>query len=98
MLNIKYNKINNIIDKVVLKGHTEYDILGKDIVCAAASSIFITTVNSILSFDENAINYNNNLIENIKKDDITNKLLENMITMFKELEGKYKKNIKIVEE
>lgn len=98
MLNIKYNKVNNIIEKVVLKGHTEYDTLGKDIVCAAASSIFITTVNSILSFDENAINYNNNLIENIKRDDITNKLLENMITMFKELEGKYKKNIKIVEE
>lgn len=98
MLNIKYNKINNIIENISLKGHAQYDVIGKDIVCAAASSIYITTINAILSFDDAAIEYTDNSIKNIKKDNITNILLENMISMFKELENQYNKNIKIVEE
>ena len=98
MLTIKYSRINNIVNSVSLKGHAKYEDYGKDIVCAAASSIYITTVNAILSFDENAINYSDNSIKNIKKDDITNKLLENMIKMFEELVEQYNKNIKIVEE
>lgn len=98
MLNVKYNKINNVIESVSLKGHAQYDVIGKDIVCAAASSIYITTINAILSFDEDAIEYTDNLVKNIKKDNITNVLLENMISMLKELESQYNKNIKIVEE
>ncbi len=98
MLKVKYKKVNDIIENVVLKGHTKYDVPGKDIVCSSASSIYITTVNAILSFDKNAITYENNIIKNLKKDDITNKLLNNMIGMFRELEEKYNKNIKLMEE
>ena len=98
MLSVKYNKVNNVIESVSLKGHAQYDVIGKDIVCAAASSIYITSINAILSFDDSAIEYTDNLIKNIKKDNITNVLLENMISMLKELEKEYNKNIKIVEE
>ena len=99
MLLVKYKKTNNIIEYVKFSGHALYDDYGKDIVCASASSIYITSVNSILSFDKNAIEYNDlNEVYNIKKDEITNKLLINMVNMLKELEESYKKNIKIVEE
>lgn len=96
VVNIKSN--NNIIEEVKFNGHAEFDKYGKDIVCAAASSIVITSVNAILTIDENAIVYsedNNLIIKNIKKDEITNKLLDNMYNLLKELEQKYNKNIKI---
>jgi len=99
MLLVNIKKDNDIIESVVFKGHALYDDYGKDIVCASASSIYITTINAILSFDKDAISYNEkNEVKNIKKDDITNKLLMNMVNMLKELEESYKKNIKIVEE
>ena len=99
MLLVSVKKANNIVEYVKFKGHALYDNYGKDIVCAAASSIYITTINAILNFDKNAISYNkDNEVINIKKDEITNKLLNNMVNMLKELEESYKKNIKIVEE
>ena len=99
MLLVSVKKTNNIVEYVKFKGHALYDDYGKDIVCAAASSIYITTINAILNFDKNAISYNkDNEVINIKKDEITNKLLNNMVNMLKELEESYKKNIKIVEE
>ena len=99
MLVVNVKKSNNIIEYVKFNGHALYDDYGKDIVCASASSIYITTVNAILSFDKDAISYNkDNEVINIKKDDITNKLLNNMVNMLKELEESYKENIKIVEE
>ena len=99
MLVINVKESNSIIEYVKFNGHALYDDYGKDIVCASVSSIYITTVNAILSFDKDAISYNNsNEVVNLKKDDITNKLLTNMVNMLKELERDYKKNIKIVEE
>ena len=99
MLLVSVKKNNNIIESVTFKGHANHDDYGKDIVCASASSIYITTINAILTIDKDAISYNKeNEVRNIKKDEITNKLLENMVNMLKELEESYKKNIKIVEE
>ena len=87
MLVINVKESNSIIEYVKFNGHALYDYYGKDIVCASASSIYITTVNAILSFDKDAISYNNsNEVVNLKKDDITNKLLKNMVNMLKELE------------
>ena len=50
MIKVKLTKNNNYYKRIIITGHANYDDFGKDIVCAAASSIFITTVNSILSF------------------------------------------------
>lgn len=96
VINVKRN--NNLIEEVIFHGHAEFNKYGKDIVCAAASSIVITSINAILSFDENAISYtkeDNLVIKNLKKDEITNKLLNNMYELLKDLEKQYKKNIKI---
>ena len=88
-------------DHIKIEGHAMFDYHGKDIVCAAISSIVITSVNGILSIDEKALEYkqDSGLIEiEVKKHDkITKLLIKNMIDLLKELETQYKKNIKVEE-
>ena len=87
-------------NKIEIKGHANYDDYGKDIVCASVSSIVITTINAIIEFDPESIYYedlnNRILIKKLKDDDITNKLISNMIELLEELEKSYKDNIKII--
>lgn len=87
-------------NKIEIKGHANYDDYGKDIVCASVSSIVITTINAIIEFDPESIYYedlnNRILIEKLKDDDITNKLINNMVELLEELEKSYKDNIKII--
>lgn len=87
-------------NKIVIAGHAGYDELGKDIVCASVSSIVVTTINAIIDFDENAIEYTDEndktSIEIVKNDNITNKLINNMIFMLSTIEKDYPKNIKIL--
>ena len=49
-VNVKYN--NNKVYELVIKGHAGYDVHGKDIVCAAVSSMAITTINNIIALDD----------------------------------------------
>lgn len=87
--------------KVEIKGHSDYDTLGKDIVCSAVSSIVTTTINGIISIDSEAIYYEYDrdimLIEIKKSDEVTLKLIDNMIDLLKSLEKDYPKNIKVKE-
>lgn len=87
-------------NKIEIKGHAYYDDYGKDIVCASVSSIVITTINAIIEFDPESIYYedlnNRILIKKLKDDDITNKLINNMVELLEELEKSYKDNIKII--
>lgn len=98
LVNVKRNK--GIIEEIKAKGHAMYDVYGKDVVCAGVSSSLITTVNAIISFDKSSIIYKENPFEliNVKKDQITNKLLDNLIEMLKEIQKQYGKNIKVKEE
>lgn len=95
---IKVEVLKNVIE---IKGHSDYDTLGKDIVCSAVSSIVTTTINGIISIDKNAITYNYNddvmHIEIIKNDNVTNKLIDNMIDLLKSLSKDYPKNIQVKE-
>ncbi len=101
MIKVNFKKENNIITELKITGHAKYDEYGKDIVCAGISSSLITSVNACLMFDKNSIEYKEEkefLLKNIKKDNITNTLLENLIMTFKSAEELYPKNIKIKEE
>ena len=88
-------------DLIEITGHSNYDTLGKDIVCSAVSSIVTTTINGIISIDEEAISYSYHndkmTISNIKKDEITNKLINNMIDLLINLARDYPKNINVKE-
>lgn len=87
---------------IEISGHSMYDESGRDIVCASASSIVITSVNAILSFDKDALKYEEKdgyiKIDILKNTKETDTIILNMITLLKELEEQYKKNIKIYEE
>lgn len=94
MIKISINK-----DEITVKGHSGYSVEGSDIVCASVSSICITTVNALLSIDEDCIEYIDNdgyLNIKVKKhNDTIDKLINNMINLLKELENQYKKYIEI---
>ncbi len=88
-------------DTITIKGHAEFNDYGKDIVCASVSSIAITSINAIIRIDKDAIDYSQDegFIEvKIKRhSEVIDVLLENMISLFKELESQYKNNVKIYE-
>ncbi len=96
-------KVNVEKEKIEIIGHSNYDDLGKDIVCSAVSSIMITTINAIDKLELKSLEYKrdeNKSMSTIiikKNDKITLKLLENMIELFKSLEKDYPKNIKVKE-
>ena len=82
-------------------GHADYDIYGKDIVCAAVSSITILTINNILTIDNTAIAYQNDdklVINILKEDKIVKVLLINLVDSLYQLASDYPKNITIKEE
>ena len=101
MIKVETKKENGKYVRIKILGHAMYDDYGKDIVCASFSTMIITTINAILEFDKDAISYtdtNDLEIINIKKDNITNGLLNNLVQMMKELKENYDKNINIKEE
>ncbi|MCI9435147.1 MAG: ribosomal-processing cysteine protease Prp [Bacilli bacterium] len=97
MIKIKVNYHNNQINDIIISGHSNYDVIGHDIVCASASSIAITTINAILTLDSEALIYNESdgylEIKVLKHDKYIDTLISNMLNLFKELEKKYKKYI-----
>lgn len=100
MIKIKVDYNDNIIKSFKITGHADFDIYGKDIVCAAVSSIVITSVNLAIDIDDESVLYEQKeglISVTIKKEnDIINKVFNNMINMLKELEKDYSKNIKFI--
>ena len=92
-------KINISKDEITVKGHSGYSEAGSDIVCASVSSILLTTVNALLSIDEDCIIYEESdgyLKIKIKKhNEVIDKLINNMINLLNELQKQYKKYIEI---
>lgn len=94
-------KVRKEANKITIKGHADYND-GPDIVCASVSSIMITTVNAILRFGDDLIEYkddgNTVTIEILNNTDIVKSLIINMMSLLMELASKYPKNIKIESE
>ena len=99
MITVNVSKENKKYKKVTILGHAMYDDYGKDIVCSACSSIVTTTINGILSLKEGVIGYmvsKKGMSIDVKSDDdITQKLIHNMVNLLKELEKNYPDNINV---
>ena len=96
MIKVNIIKEDDQINKITINGHAEYAKYGKDIVCAAVSSIVITTINAIIRIDEDVLEYkeSDNLeITILKHTEVTDILITNMLELLSELEKQYKKNI-----
>lgn len=101
MITVKYKQENQLWT-IKVSGHAKYNDYGKDIVCAATSSIVITSVNACLSIDENSLFYKEDkaLIEinQLSNNENITKILTNLIKMLEQLVESYPKNISLREE
>ncbi|MDO4995867.1 MAG: ribosomal-processing cysteine protease Prp [Bacilli bacterium] len=99
MIKVTIEKESAKFKKVSVLGHAMYDDYGKDIVCAAVSSIVTTTVNGILALDKQSLSYlvsKKGMTITIKSDDSTTQILiGNMVSLLKELEKQYPANIEV---
>lgn len=95
MIKVVYN---NDFKNLKITGHAGYADQGKDIVCASASSIILSSINLAIEFNSN-VKYTDDLnkievINNTNDSNVT-KVFSNMIACLKELERQYPDNIKI---
>ena len=99
MIHVKVEKEHAKYKKIAISGHAMYDDYGKDIVCSAASSIVTTTVNGILALDKGSLSYmisKKGISIDIKNEDATTQILiDNMVSLLKELEKNYPANIEV---
>ena len=99
------DKSANIV-KGILEGHTDYEDIGKDIVCASVSSVLFMALNGI----ENVLNvkfgydtddgYVEFILPDISDDNKRkeiNILLDSMYLFLSDLEKQYPDNVKITE-
>ena len=93
-VNLKYN--NDLIESISITGHAGFDVYGKDIVCASVSSIVITSVNAIVRLSNDSINYDdsNGLSINVlNHNDVTDTLIDNMVSLFEMVNSNNEKKI-----
>lgn len=99
MIKVKIRKEEDDYKQISILGHAMYDEFGKDIVCSSVSSIVTTTVNGILSFEQNSLTYQVDqkgmIIHILKNDHITQTLIRNMVHLLKELQESYREFIEI---
>ena len=102
MIQVNVKKDQNGYQEIKISGHSEYEVRGKDIVCASVSSIFITTTNALFRYQNNAIEVKQEDTDTIhvqmnllNHDQVIDLLVENMLALLEELASQYPKNIKI---
>ena len=99
MIKIDIKKKDDVVNYIKISGHADYAEAGYDIVCASVSCIAITTVNALISINEDCLLYteNDGLLEIgiVMHDEVIDKLINNMITLLTKLSEDYKENIKI---
>lgn len=97
MIKVKMNK-----DSVIIKGHANFDDYGKDIVCAAVSSIVTASANDMHIVNPKGLSYEDDgdaiKIEIIQNDELLYKLLNNLQELLINLAEDYPKNIKVERE
>ena len=99
MIKVEVVKEKDLYKKVSIIGHAMYADYGKDIVCSAVSSIVTTTINGCIALDKDSLSYEVNdkgvVISNIVEGN-TQTLINNMVSLLRELEEKYPTNIKVM--
>ncbi len=102
MIRIHIVQNKQVLKKIILEGHANYNEYGKDIVCAAVSATYLCTINGIFALNGETIKVEDNndkkIIKVLNYDKTTITLLENMIRCLTSLEKQYPKNIKLDKE
>ncbi len=85
---------------IKVEGHAGYAEDGFDIVCASVSCICITSINALISIDEECIVYTEDdgflEVGVMKHDRVIDILIENMLNLLESLANDYPEYIKIL--
>ncbi|MDO5754731.1 MAG: ribosomal-processing cysteine protease Prp [Tissierellia bacterium] len=57
MIDVEIKKTNTVIREMIIHNHAEFDIYGRDIVCAAVSALTLNTINTITHLLKYPLNY-----------------------------------------
>jgi uncharacterized protein YsxB (DUF464 family) len=101
MIKVTINYLNDSINELIVKGHSNYAPKGSDIVCAGVSAIVVGGINAICSLvNDNQINYEVEdgyvRLSSLNNIEVQN-ILKVIIIQLKSVEDSYSKHIKIVE-
>jgi len=92
-------KVKTSENKIVIRGHANFDNYGKDIVCAAVSSIVTACVNDIYIVNPDSLDYEDDgdkiTIKIKNNDELVIKLLNNLKELLLNLAEDYPQNIKV---
>jgi hypothetical protein len=100
MIKVNIEKNNTKIVSLEVSGHSNYEIKGKDIVCAGVSAIVVGGFNCLINEDKKAIDYECKdgyarvFVKDIDNDNIQ-KILDVITTQLYTIEESYPKFIKI---
>lgn len=99
MIRVIVSKSNDVINKIVVTGHAEYDNTGKDLVCAGVSSIIFGGMNALDAIDNNQLEFevlkNKVSVIVLSYNEDIQKLLKMLIIQLETIENSYKEHIKI---
>ncbi len=99
MINIRITTKNDLIEEIIIDGHSNYDEYGKDIVCSAVSAITIGTINALIKLvNKNTVYAKDDGYALIKfeKDNSSQIIAQTMIIQLKSIEDSYKEFLKII--
>ena len=100
MIDITIKKKDGKYHYIRVEGHAGYAESGYDIVCASVSCICITTINALISIDEECVVYTEKdgflEIGIMKHSEVIDKLIENMLSLLRQLAHDYPNFIKIL--
>ena len=102
MIKVSIEKNNTKIVSLEVSGHSNYDVKGKDIVCAGVSAVVVGGLNALLSENKAVIDYKCKdgyvyiFVKDIDNFNI-NMILDVITTQLYTIEESYPKFIKIIE-
>ena len=100
MVKVTIKREKDKIKSILVSGHAEYDVEGKDIVCAGVSSLVYAAINSFDSIEEQRISIDDGMLKlNLRGKKVSDHdqiVLKVMLNGFSMIAGQYKKNVKII--
>ena len=100
MVKVKIESSNEVITRIVISGHAGYDEKGKDLVCAAVSSIAVGTLNALdeLTKDCELILTDDQVTIIVKKNEHDSQMIiQTLIIQIKTLQASHPNYLKIIQ-
>ena len=80
MIKVLITEKKGVLESILIEGHANYDIYGKDIVCASVSALALCTINNISALEDNTIKITMNDNEfKIDVNDIEDKIKNRLV-------------------